>query len=322
VNATTAHALVATRGSARLVSLPASDAIRSACRALRLERPESDPAAAIADLQRLVVEPLKLPPAAKRVLVSPDGALSFVPFALLMPERDVVYEPSGTVHGLLLADAPTRGDGVLALGDPDYRTTVEAPPGADAMRARGGMRLTPLPASGAEAKAVGDVVLLGGEATETRLVAELAKRPRWRAVHLACHGLIDSQHPQRSALAIAADATSDGFLSVTDVFRMRIPADLVVLSACETGRGKVVRGEGIVGMTRAFMFAGVPRVLVSLWKVDDDATAALMRRFHEELRRGAPVVRGLREAQESVRTQERWKHPAYWAAWVLWGLAE
>ena len=119
---------------------------------------------------------------------------------------------------------------------------------------------------------------------------------------------------------------------------MRIPADLVVMSACETGKGKIYKTEGIVGLARAFMFAGAPRVICSLWKVDDEATQTLMVKFYElwnpqakpgdpELVEG-PAPRGLgaaaalKKAQEFVRGHEKWKHPHYWAAWVLWGLAE
>jgi len=125
-----------------------------------------------------------------------------------------------------------------------------------------------------------------------------------------------------SSLAMAPSGEDDGFLSVLDVFRMKVPADLVVLSACETGKGKVVRGEGILGLARAFMFAGAPRVLVSLWKVDDEATKALMVKFYELWNSGKGAAAALREAQSFVRAQEKWKHPRYWAAWVLWGLPE
>jgi CHAT domain-containing protein len=111
---------------------------------------------------------------------------------------------------------------------------------------------------------------------------------------------------------------------------MEIPADLAVLSACETGKGKVVKGEGIVGLTRAFMFAGAPRVICSLWKVDDEATQALMVKFYElwnpkDGSKGMGTAAALKEAQVFVRTHPdhpKWKHPYYWAAWVLWGLPD
>ena len=127
---------------------------------------------------------------------------------------------------------------------------------------------------------------------------------------------------------------------------MEIPSDLVVLSACETATGRIVRGEGIVGLTRAVMFAGAPRVICSLWKVDDEATRAMMGRFYEvwnpkDGSGGLGAAAALRAAQAFIRTHEvdvpdeeatkregrpvkkrvrPWEHPYYWAAWVLWGL--
>ena len=111
---------------------------------------------------------------------------------------------------------------------------------------------------------------------------------------------------------------------------------LALLAAClasgpaygddEPVKGKIVKGEGIVGLTRAFMFAGSPRVICSLWKVDDEATQALMVKFYElwnpKEGQGLPAAQALRKAQLHIEAQEKWKHPYYWAAWVLWGLPE
>jgi CHAT domain-containing protein len=194
---------------------------------------------------------------------------------------------------------------------------------------------------------VGDVVLLGRRATETKLLSALAKRARWRAVHFACHGLVDTQHPQLSSLALTPDSQTDGFLTLLSVCRATIPADLVVLSACETAKGKIHRAEGIVGFTRAFMLAGASRVLCSLWKVDDAATQALMRKFYELWNPRPPstsarktksqgtkstkpvaqpkplgAAQALQQAQAFVRSHKKWKEPHYWAAWVLWGLPD
>ncbi|MCK6458829.1 MAG: CHAT domain-containing protein, partial [Planctomycetes bacterium] len=315
LEAKAAIALVVTREGARIVPLAPGAEIARACGALRLDRTADDPAAAVAELKAMVIEPLELGPDCKRLLVSPDGELSFVPFSLLVPDREVAAEPSGTVHGLLLGDRKARGEGVLALGDPAYQGEVVAALGSS-------RRLLRLPASGEEARAVGTVTLVAEEATETRLLGEIPKRPRWRAVHLACHGFVDTEQPRRSALALAPDGSNDGLLSVLDVFRLKCPADLVVLSACETARGRHVRGEGIMGLTRAFMYAGAPRVIASLWKVDDSATRALMERFYERWNAGSGAAAALREAQAHVRERKGWEHPAFWAAWVLWGLPD
>jgi CHAT domain-containing protein len=210
---------------------------------------------------------------------------------------------------------------VLAVGDHDYGARVDGPRPRLAARAE---QLVPLPASGLEAKAVGDVVLLKGNATETRLGKALQGRARWRALHLATHGLISSDRPLWSSLALAPDGESDGFLTAIEVFRMSTPADLVVLSACETARGDQMDAEGIYGLTRAFMFAGASSVLCSLWRVDDEATKALMVKFYElwnpEEGKGIGAAEALRRAQAFIRSHEKWAHPYFWAAWTLWGL--
>jgi CHAT domain-containing protein len=270
-----------------------------------------------------VVEPLGLDAKVRRLLVSPDGALSYVPFALLVPGLEVACVPSGTTHRVLLGDGAKRGEGVLALGDPDYA----AEPSAGLALLRGGERLGRLPASGLEAAAVGDVTLLGPDASEPGLRRALSSRPRWRAVHLACHGLVDPERPMFSSLALSPSAGDDGLLTAIELFRMQVPAELAVLSACETAKGAVYRAEGIVGLTRAFMYAGSPRVLCSLWKVDDEATKALMVRFYalwnpKDGSKRLGTAAALRAAQEHVRSHEQWKHPCYWAAWVLWGPAD
>jgi CHAT domain-containing protein/tetratricopeptide (TPR) repeat protein len=319
-----AYALVATTKDARVVAIGKTADIGTACAALRPDDAKADDPATVAALRKLVVDPLALDAKTTRVLLSPDAALSYIPFALLMPDKEVGYVPSGTTYGLLLDDKDKRGDGVLALGDPDY--DVQSAPMDQAVALRGGARLVRLPQSGVEAKAVGDVVLLAKDATESGLRDALAKKARWRAVHLACHGLVDPERPMFSSLALTPAGEDDGFLTALDVFRIKCPADLVVLSACETGKGKVYKAEGIVGLTRAFMFAGAPRVLVSLWKVDDAATAALMTKFYALWNpkdgKGVGAAAALRGAQEHVRSQEKWKHPRFWAAWVLWGLPE
>ncbi|MBL9086964.1 MAG: CHAT domain-containing protein [Planctomycetia bacterium] len=320
-----ACALVVEPRGARIVSLPAARTVEAAVAALAFDAPEVDPSPAIAHLAELVVKPLGLTPAVRRVLVSPSGALSYVPFAALIPDRAVAYAPSGTVHRWLRDQGALRGDGVLALGDPDYATRVDER--ALEVHRGAAARLAPLPGTRREVEAFGDLKLLAADATEARLRAALATRPRWRAVHLACHGLVDAERPMRSSLAITPSGDDDGFLTCLDVFRLEAPADLVVLSACETGRGKVVLGEGIVGLTRAFMYAGSPRVVCSLWKVDDAATSALMTKFYElwnpkDGSKGLPTAEALREAQAFVRAREQWKHPYYWAAWVLWGLPD
>ena len=234
----------------------------------------------------------------------------------------VAVTPSGSTHALLLEEERGRGEGILALGDPDY---AGATAGAQPALHRG-RPLAALPGTRGEVKAIATAgALLGAKASEAGLREALGARKRWRAVHLACHGLVDGERPFQSSLAVTRAGDDDGFLTAQEVLSMKIPSDLAALSACETATGEVVGGEGIVGLTRAFMYAGTPRVICSLWKVDDEATRALMVKFHElwnpkDGKPGLPTAEALRQAQEFVRSQEKWKHPYFWAAWVLWGL--
>jgi tetratricopeptide (TPR) repeat protein len=315
-----AIALLVRKTETRIIRLGPVKAIEDAARQ-PLGNPGRDPTETIARLRKLLVEPLGLKATATRVLVSPHAILGYVPFALLVGDRDLAYVPSATAYLSLEAGDRPGGTGVLALGDPDY---APSGPAEKAPVRRGGIRLVPLPATRAEAEAVGDVVLLGKDATPGRFLLTVATRSHWRAVHLACHGLVDPERPMQSALALAFPREGSNLLTCGEVFQKRIPADLAVLSACETGKGAVYRVEGIVGMTQAFMMAGSPRVLVSLWKVDDAATRALMTKFYAlwnpEKGKGLSAVAALRQAQAHVRAQKQWAHPYYWAAWVLWGL--
>jgi CHAT domain-containing protein len=112
----------------------------------------------------------------------------------------------------------------------------------------------------------------------------------------------------------------NGFLRLHDVFNLNLPAELVVLSACQTGLGEEVKGEGLVGLTRGFMYAGSPRVVVSLWSVDDEATSQLMAKFYKKmLQDGLKPAAALRAAQLELWQQQRWQSPFYWAAFTLQG---
>jgi tetratricopeptide (TPR) repeat protein len=324
-----AIALVVTAEGGRIVRLGPTSRVDEACEGLRPSDRSRDPAEAAKALAALVWEPLGLDEKTTRVLVSPDGALTFVPFAVFAGERTVAYVPSGTTFGTLREDlVRAKPDAeVLALGDPVYPAALGGAGGASgtqnpvsAAYERGGVRLVPLPGTREEAKAIGDVHLLGPDATEAGFRKVVESRPRWRAVHFACHGLLDPERPTLSSLALTAQGGDDGFLLGVDVAAMRIRTDLAVLSACETGRGRLFRGEGVIGLVRAFMLAGAPRVVVSLWRVDDQATRALMTEFYARWKKGTPTARALREAQHEVRKQAKWSHPYYWAAWVLWGL--
>jgi CHAT domain-containing protein len=147
---------------------------------------------------------------------------------------------------------------------------------------------------------------------------------RYRYVHFATHGYFDSEHPNLSGLVLSLvdeqGRPQDGFLGANEIYNLQLPAELVVLSACETGLGKEVKGEGLVGLTRGFMYAGAARVMVSLWSVSDKATSELMQRFYRRLLqdRQRPAA-AMRAAQVEMFRQPRWQQPYFWAAFTLQG---
>jgi CHAT domain-containing protein len=157
---------------------------------------------------------------------------------------------------------------------------------------------------------------------ETATSAELGQ---YRIIHFATHSLIDSLRPELSGIVLSLvnkqGEEQDGFLRSHEIYNLRLPAELVVLSGCRTGLGKEVKGEGLIGLTRGFMYAGAKRVAVSLWKVEDKPTAELMARFYKKMlghEKLSPAA-ALRAAQLEMWRDERWHLPYYWAAFVLQG---
>jgi len=281
---------------------------------------------------------------ASRLIVSPDGPLDFFPLealvraegerrARLVEVREVLYVPSGTVWEALRREALERkGEGLLAVGDPVYPGEEGGTPVALARREavlRGFGKLVRLPGSAREVEAVASLfppeqrtILLRERATVSGLGGALqATRGRLRAVHLACHGLLDAERPYLSGLALSGGEV----LSLDAVYRLRVPADLVVLSACETGKGRLVRGEGVLGLVRGFFFAGAPRVVVSNWKVADEEARAFMTAFYRAMMVGQlPPAAALQSAKRTLIGGKAGPptHPRDWAAFVLWGLGE
>jgi CHAT domain-containing protein len=162
----------------------------------------------------------------------------------------------------------------------------------------------------------------GFDATREKLTeADLSK---FAILHFATHGILDPKRPENSGLFLSmVDSeghAQNGFVGLQDIYRLHAPVDLVVLSACRTGLGKDVRGEGLIGLTRGFMYAGASSVVASLWKVDDEATAELMKRFYANmLQGGMPPATALRAAQNSIRQEPQWRSPYFWAAFTLQG---
>ncbi len=147
---------------------------------------------------------------------------------------------------------------------------------------------------------------------------------QYRYVHFATHGLVDTERPGLSSLVLsmvdAEGKPQDGFLRLKDIYNLKLPAELVVLSACQTGLGKEIKGEGMEALTRGFMYAGAARIVVSLWSVNDKATADLMTRFYKKmLKQGDRPAAALRAAQVEMWRQKQWQSPYYWAAFTIQG---
>jgi CHAT domain-containing protein/Tfp pilus assembly protein PilF len=167
----------------------------------------------------------------------------------------------------------------------------------------------------------------GLKATDFEASRDLAlsrQLSEYRIVHFATHGLLNSERPELSGLVFSLidreGKPQDGFLRLHEVYNLQFNADLVVLSACETGLGKEIKGEGLIGLTRGFMYSGAPRVVASLWNVDDLATAELMKLFYQRmLKDGLPAGAALRAAQLELSRQKRWASPYFWAGFVLHG---
>jgi CHAT domain-containing protein len=220
------------------------------------------------------------------------------------------------------------------VGDPVYPSegVSAAPPPLIAARVRGLADLPRLPGSGAEVREVAGhfpederEILLRERATLANLLASLAATERRRVVHLACHGFVDAARPRLGGLVLSGGEV----LSTEALYRTRVDADLVVLSACDSGRGAVVPGEGLVGLARGFLHAGADRLVVSRWKVEDESTRAFMARFYAGMREEGPAAArsrltphaALRRARlERLRAGGPRAHPFHWAAFAWWGL--
>ncbi|HEX3557486.1 MAG TPA: CHAT domain-containing protein, partial [Thermoanaerobaculia bacterium] len=291
----------------------------------------------------------------KRLLIVGDGALHTLPFTVLpipgrgtgqpqpaplIAEHEVLSLPSASALVALRREPaanPRSPMTVAVLADPVFQAAdPRVTPGALATPAslRGGGpdrdRLDRLPASRQEAEAILALVppgrqlpLLGFKASRQTVLS--GSLEPYRIVHFATHGILDSRYPELSGVALSRvdergrPLAGDGFLRMHDVYRLHLPADLVVLSACETARGQEVRGEGLIGLTRAFFAAGARRVLVSLWPVKDRATAELMRRFYREmLQNGRTPSAALQAAQAGLRQEPGWEEHD-WAGFILQG---
>jgi CHAT domain-containing protein len=304
---------------------------------------------ALADLSNLLLGPVAGLLPGKRLLIVPDGALHYLPFGALpapgtseplVAAHEIVTSPSASALAVArreLAGRPPAPRTLAIVADPVFEAgdpRVSRRQGVTTVAWRGSSpgnsdRFQRLGYSHAEAEALAALVppaerldALGFKASrETVLSGALS---RYRIVHFATHGMLDTGNPGLSKLVLSQiderGRPRNGFVWAHEIYGLKLPADLVVLSACHTALGPEIRGEGLVGLTRGFQYAGARAVLVSLWEVDDEATAELMRLFYREmLERGQAPAAALRSAQDALRRRPEWTAPYFWAGFSLQG---
>jgi CHAT domain-containing protein len=293
------------------------------------------------------------------LLKTPDGA-DFSSLGYLVKTNEIIYAPSASVVGAIKQQRTKNASkAMLIIADPVFNSNdaraqkKTAAPTSDA-EARGlGIQsaLTDVsgstpPAPTAQMEGL-PLARLNGTRTEADQISKLAKASggqadvwmdldanednldtrdvtKYRVIHVATHGLLDAERPQFTGvvLSLVGNKTNDGFVRTDEVFNLRLGSPLVMLSACETGLGKEKRGEGVMGLTRAFMYAGAPTVGVSLWSVADKSTADLMTDFYKRLLstgEGTTSSSALRGAQLDMISGKRYSAPFYWAPFVLVG---
>ncbi len=293
----------------------------------------------------------------QRLVIVADGVLQYVPFAAL-PDRDkldpqlnylidnheLIFLPSASVLKTLRDNQKTRplapktlaifADPVFNLQDDRLKSLglkVPSSVSPELMRSarESGVLFERLPFTQTEAKQIlalfpqqSSLPEIGFSANRNRSLN--AQMDQYRLIHFATHGLLNSQSPQLSGLVLSLfnpqGRSQNGFLRLYDIFNLRLAAELVVLSACQTGLGKAIKGEGLIGLTRGFMYAGANRVVVSLWSVDDLATSLLMTEFYRGILQDnlSPGL-ALQRTQKQIKADQDLASPYYWAAFTLQG---
>jgi CHAT domain-containing protein/tetratricopeptide (TPR) repeat protein len=343
-------------------SLTARSVVKSletpAQRSARIAQADKDFEQAASELSRMILAPVASEFGNKRLVIVADGALQYVPFAALsasstayqplIVRHEVVSLPSASAFAVQrenLANRPVApktlaviADPVFSTGDPRVKKDAESGAAHSGTRslehlpanAVGGQLSIPrLPFTRWEADQILAVARAGSnlkalDFRANRAIAMSGELSKYRYVHFATHGYLDTTRAGLSAVVLSLfdenGKPQDGFLRTHDVYNLKLPAELVVLSACETGLGKDVRGEGLEGLTRGFMYAGARRVVVSLWNVNDKATAALMQRLYAGmLRSNKTPAAALRAAQIEMLRTGQWQSPYYWAPFVMQG---
>jgi CHAT domain-containing protein/tetratricopeptide (TPR) repeat protein len=325
-------------------------------RTMRIAQADSEFEKSAAELSRMVLSPAASELGNKRLVIVADGALQFVPFAALtianrrplIVDHEIVSLPSASSLAVQRQNLANRelapktlaviADPVFSANDSRLKKGVEAAPEPISTRiiehgpatTTGGQFTIPrLPFTRWEADQILAVARNGSnlkalDFRANRAIATGGELSKYRYVHFATHGYLDTTRAGLSAIVLSLydeqGKPQDGFLRTHDVYNLKLPAELVVLSACETGLGKEVQGEGVEGLTRAFMYAGARRVVVSLWNVNDKATASLMQRLYAGmLRSNKTPAAALRAAQIEMLRNAQWQAPYYWAPFVMQG---
>ncbi|PYS62270.1 MAG: hypothetical protein DMF74_13805 [Acidobacteria bacterium] len=284
---------------------------------------------------------------------STDGA-DYASLSYLIKSNEIVYSPSASVVAAIRqsGNKPT-GKNLLVVADPVFSSDDSRVKGKGATPASaearglglglesavndvageptpaGGLRLARLVGTRVEAEEIGKIAKSNGSQADVWIdlnASEDNLRSRdvtnYRVIHVATHGLLDAERPQFTGvvLSLVGNKDNDGFLRTDEIFNLRMGAPLVMLSACETGLGKEKRGEGVIGLTRAFMYAGAPTVGVSLWSVADKSTAELMTDFYRRLLGSASSSSAaMRAAQLGLISGKKYSGPFYWAPFVIEG---
>lgn len=299
------------------------------------------------DLARMILSPVAGHLQKRRIIVAADGALNYVPFQILpvapaaeplVAQHEVINIPSASILGELRREAARRGvrEKVLAaFGNPVFAEQQE---NTQVASTRG----IEIKSDSVDPASIGRLFYSAREIENLREVASTEQTyaateseatrsqllnmdlSRFAILHFATHGVLRPSSPENSGLWLSTldreGQAVDGFVGLQDIYSLRAPVDLVVLSACQTGLGKDMRGEGLIGLTRGFMYAGATSVVASVWKVEDEATAELMKRFYTEmLKNGKTPAEALRLAQNSIRQEPQWSAPHYWAGFTLQG---
>lgn len=313
---------------------------------LKSVKSRGDDDAAARQLYAILIGSLSPEANRENIIVVPDGILNFLPFdilrdshgSLLLLTHTLSYAPAATILQVLRSETrpAVAQHTFLGVGDPPYENQghisakIDKPNGFRGRLERDfsdefGTPLYDLPETREEvitaSKIIGpdSVTLLGPNATETAFKAEpLAD---FKIVHIAAHGFVDTQFPERSGLVLGVDPSSrdDGLLQVGEIMRLHFNADLVTLSACNTGLGKIEGEEGVTNLVEAFLVSGARAVVASLWSADDMYTGKLMERFYAHVAEGQPKAAALRQAKLDLLAQDSSVSPYYWGAFVLVG---